>query len=238
MIRIMIIGGTDSSGGAGLTRDTATATQLGVAVLPVVTAVTAQTDTEVSDVALMTPALVAAQISAGLKAGEPLCVKIGMLGTKEVAEAVADALANGTAPVVLDPELTSSSGKCLLAGGMPKSLIARAHLITPNLMEATTLTGSAMAQTHAQLMAQSNALLEQGARAVLIKGGHGEGAEAVDYLCDATTRHRFKSQRLATGKRGTGCTLATAIACYLAQGDRLDVACDRAKTFVHAWLMQ
>ncbi|WP_282158392.1 bifunctional hydroxymethylpyrimidine kinase/phosphomethylpyrimidine kinase [Shimia thalassica] len=232
MTQIMIIGGTDSSGGAGLTRDTATAHALGVSVLPVVTAVTAQTDRAVVDMALMPPDLIAAQISAGFAGGRPSRVKIGMLGTRAIALVVAEALADCRVPVVLDPVLASTSGKSLLAGMLPEALIERADLITPNLVEAARLTGKG----DAGISDQASALLDRGAGAVLIKGGHGQGRDAVDHLFDQQGHYTFTAPRLAKGKRGTGCTLATAIACSLAQGKALDVACGEAKSFVHGWL--
>ncbi|MDO6478605.1 hydroxymethylpyrimidine/phosphomethylpyrimidine kinase [Shimia thalassica] len=232
MTQIMIIGGTDSSGGAGLTRDTATAHALGVSVLPVVTAVTAQTDWAVVDMALMPPDLIEAQISAGFAGGGPSCVKIGMLGTSVIAQVVAEALADCRVPIVLDPVLASTSGKSLLAGGLPQALIERADLITPNLVEAARLTG----KEDAGISDQARALLDRGAGAVLIKGGHGQGRDAVDHLFDQQGHYAFTAPRLAKGKRGTGCTLATAIACLLAQGKALDVACGEAKSFVHGWL--
>jgi hydroxymethylpyrimidine/phosphomethylpyrimidine kinase len=234
----MIIGGTDSSGGAGLTRDTATACQLGVAVLPVVTAVTAQTDKTVTDVAMMSPSVVAAQISAALQTGGVACIKIGMLGTQEIAEAVADALADSTIPVVLDPVFMSSSGKKLLTGNLPVSLLKRADLITPNLLEAAALSGQDQAQTDAQIIMQSSILRSNGSRAVLVKGGHGHGGAAVDHLFVSKAHHRFRAQRLIRGRRGTGCTLATAIACYIGQKESVKVACRRAKAFVHEWLLE
>ncbi|MDO6797853.1 bifunctional hydroxymethylpyrimidine kinase/phosphomethylpyrimidine kinase [Shimia thalassica] len=232
MTQIMIIGGTDSSGGAGLTRDTATAHALGVSVLPVVTAVTAQTDRAVVDMALMPPDLIAAQISAGFAGGGPSCVKIGMLGTRAIALVVAEALADCRVPVVHDPVLASTSGKSLLAGVLPEVLIERADLITPNLVEAARLTG----KDDAGISDQARAFLDRGAGAVLIKGGHGQGRDAVDHLFDQQRHYTFTAPRLAKGKRGTGCTLATAIACLLAQGKALDVACGEAKSFVHGWL--
>lgn len=236
MTDILIIGGTDSSGGAGLTRDTAAASALGVGVAPVVTAVTAQTHSEVAKIVPIPPDVVAAQIHAALHAGSVKAVKIGMLGSNEIAETVAAALKRTAVPVVLDPVLKSSSGARLLSGGLPEALICLADLITPNLLELAALTGHGVAQDERDIAFQSGELRAAGARAILVKGGHGGGEWSTDYLFACTGSEHFTAPRLAVNKRGTGCTLATAISCFLALGHDLSTACGRAKTFIHTWL--
>lgn len=236
MNRIIVIAGTDSSGGAGLTRDAVVAAEMGCQLLPVVTAVTAQTDRAVTGLQLVTPDMVAAQIAAALSQSKVKAVKIGMLGTPEIALAAAMALETSTLPVVLDPVLVSSSGKALMSGMLPSPLIRRADLLTPNLPEAAAMTRRNQAANFAEIAAQADLLRRGGARAVLIKGGHGAGDLATDHLFDPSGHQCFSAPRLNIGRRGTGCSLATAIACELSRGHELAHACAAAKAYVHAWL--
>ena len=232
MTMILAIGGTDSSGGAGLTRDTAMAAELGVSVRPVVTAVTVQTNEAVLAVHPWPAEGVADQARAAL-ATPPLpgAVKVGMLGSAAAAEAVEAALPDDL-PIVLDPVLKASSGGTLMAADGFGALLRRAALVTPNLAELELLSG-----VQGSLEAQAAALLAQGVQAVLVKGGHGTGAESIDFLF--TADHApvpFAAPRLAVSRRGTGCSLATAIACHLAQGDSLQAACRHGKDAVYRWL--
>ncbi|MFW2543177.1 bifunctional hydroxymethylpyrimidine kinase/phosphomethylpyrimidine kinase [Primorskyibacter sp. 2E107] len=240
MRTILTIGGTDSSGGAGLSRDAFVARAMGFDVQPIVTAVTAQSHAGVFAVEVMPPDLVRAQISAALEAQAPSAVKIGMLGSGAIAAAVAVALADLRAPVVLDPVLRSSSGGTLMAGALPCALLALSRVITPNLPEAAALSGGGAARGDAQIARQANWFLARGAQAVLIKGGHACGARASDHLFDpgGAGRQVFHAARLGVQRRGTGCALATAIACGLADTDCLSVACQAAKGFVQRWLRE
>lgn len=234
--RILVIAGTDSSGGAGLTRDTTVAGELGCEVLPVVTAVTAQTHAGVMGICPMSAGFVRQQLDAAFTSGSFEAVKIGMLGAPEIADCVAEWLAQRRMPVVIDPVLRSSSGCDLAPAPLPRHLLARADLLTPNLPEAATLTGLPIAATDVQIAEQAQELLAMGAKAVLIKGGHGTGRRSVDHLFWASGHQTFSAARLRQGKRGTGCTLATAIACHLASGRDLVEACGSAKDFVQTWL--
>ena len=236
MKHILVIAGTDSSGGAGLGRDVATATGFGLAVRPIVTAVTAQTDDALVMGHPMPLDLVRGQIETALSAGPPGAIKIGMLATAEIAATVAEALSGCTAPVVLDPVLATSSGGTLFAGGDLVPILPLVSLLTPNLPEAARLTGTGLAEHNRAIAAQAKALRSQGVGAVLIKGGHGSGPHSTDHLFDAAGHAQFSVPRLARGRRGTGCTLATAIACRLALGDDLHLACARAKEHVHRWI--
>ena len=236
MTRILLIAGTDSSGGAGLTRDVSVAAALGVTVAPVVTAVTAQTHKGLDAAGLMPPDLVQSQIKAALETARPDAVKIGMLGSSAIAERVAATLADRNLPTVLDPVLKSTSGGTLLEGGLPKALLSMTTLITPNLPESAALTGLPEAADLAQITHQARALQALGARAVLVKGGHASGYDATDHLFDGQHHHAMSAPRLEVQKRGTGCTLATAIACHLALGHDLQTACALAKRHLHDWL--
>ncbi len=236
MTTILVIAGSDSSGGAGITRDTSVAAQLGVTVKPVVTAVTVQTDHAVRHIHPVPPSIVAAQIGAAFAENPPEAVKIGMLATSDTARAVATALRARDCQVVLDPVLTSSSGSALSDKADMGKLIALATIITPNLEEAAALTESSPATSDVDIAAQASALHQEGAGAVLIKGGHGTGEVCVDHLFDATGHHRFSANRQPKSRRGTGCFLAAAIACHLAKGRSLQDACAQAHLLTQKWI--
>ena len=238
MNAILIIGGTDSSGGAGLTRDAQVARDLGLTPRPVVTAVTAQTDLSIEAIHPVPPALIAAQIAAALATGPVGAVKIGMLGSLEAANAVAEALGGCAAPVVLDPVMKSSSGGALGGPDMLAPLLPRLALLTPNIAEAATLSGGTEAQSETHLEMQGETLLQQGPGAVLIKGGHGAGHDSIDWLFGAGAPRSYAAPRLMRGRRGTGCTLATAIACHLARGEALPISCGAARRYVQRWLQE
>lgn len=235
---VIVIGGTDSSGGAGLSRDIATLTELQCEARPVITAVTAQTDLAVHAVAPMPPDQVAQQLSSAFATGPVGAVKTGMLHSGETVVAVAEVLANFAAvPLVIDPVLVSSSGTPLLdpdgIAAIRTRLLPLCTLVTPNLPEARILTGS---ETPEQ---QANALLDLGAAAVLVKGGHGDGEMSIDRLFQSNLpAAEFADPRLNVSLRGTGCMLASAIAANLALGHPREQACSLAKDFVAHKLQQ
>ncbi|MBU2998604.1 hydroxymethylpyrimidine/phosphomethylpyrimidine kinase [Roseovarius nubinhibens] len=238
MSAILTIGGTDSSGGAGLTRDAQVARDLGLTPRPVVTAVTAQTDAGVIAIHPVPPAMIAEQIAAALATGPVGAVKIGMLGSLEAAEAVAQALADCPAPRVLDPVLKASSGGALGGPEMLRPLLPGLTLLTPNLAEAAELSGGAEAQNDTHREMQGAGILGLGVQAVLIKGGHGAGDESIDYLYGVGDPRSYAAPRLKRGRRGTGCSLATAIACHLARGESLPISCGAARRYVQRWLQE
>lgn len=230
-----MIAGSDSSGGAGLTRDVRTLSSFATPALCALTAVTAQSDREVRAVHPMPPELVRAQIAAALATSRVGAVKIGMLATAAIALAVAESLPpRERLPVVLDPVLRSSSGGVLLDADGRRVLVAdllpRATLVTPNVDELAELLGTAPAQTEEARAEQARRLLALGPAAVLAKGGHAAGEEAVDLLLGAhQPLRRLASPRSTRSLRGTGCALASAIAAGLAAGRTLEDACTRAK---------
>jgi hydroxymethylpyrimidine/phosphomethylpyrimidine kinase len=232
---VLVIAGSDSSGGAGLTRDVQTLTHFATAVVCAVTAVTAQSDREVRAVHPLPPESVHEQIAAALATAKIGAVKIGMLATEAVALAVAASLPpRDEVPVVLDPVLRSSSGVALLdAGGrgvLIEQLLPRATLVTPNIEELAVLAAAAPARSEKERAQQGRALLALGPSAVLVKGGHGSGEAAIDLLLRAEWPvHRLSSPRSPYSLRGTGCALSSAIAAGLAAGLDLEEACDRAK---------
>jgi hydroxymethylpyrimidine/phosphomethylpyrimidine kinase len=239
---VLVIAGSDSSGGAGLLRDVCTLTELGCEVLCALTAVTAQSDRAVIAVYPLPPELVRAQIEAALATGRVAAVKIGMLATAATVRTVAETLGTHAAlPVVLDPVLAASSGGALLdadgLGALRDLLLPCAHLLTPNIPEAAALLAAPLAQSEAELLRQGQALLALGSHAVLLKGGHGSGAEAIDLLQSAgQPLRRFSAPRTSATRRGTGCTLASAIAAGLAAQLTLAEACARAKSYVTQFL--
>jgi hydroxymethylpyrimidine/phosphomethylpyrimidine kinase len=240
---VLVIGGTDSSGGAGLVRDLSTLAELNTQALCAVTAVTAQTDRGLAASQAMAPALVRAQIDAAFATHAIGAVKIGMLANAGIVRAVADALApHAEVPVVLDPVLISTSGAELLeAGGrrlLMEQLLGSVALLTPNLPEAAALLGRACAENEAQALEQARELLARGARAVLLKGGHAGGTHSVDLLLSGAAVARLSAPRSTATLRGTGCALASAIAAHLAQHLALPLACARAKTYVTALLQK
>lgn len=244
MSAVLVIAGSDSSGGAGLARDVRTLARFGTQVMCAVTAVTVQSDSQVTAVHLVPPDTVRAQIDAALATGRVGAIKIGMLGTRAIALTVAACLPpREQVPIVLDPVLASSSGGALLdAGGreaLRENLVPRATLVTPNIPEAAALLGAERATTEEELLRQAHAWLALGPAAVLIKGGHGSASEAVDLLvCAGRSPRRLVASRTAKTQRGTGCALASGIAAGLAAGLELGDACARAKHHVLELLQQ
>ena len=238
MTTVLVIAGTDSSGGAGLARDVATLTRLGVEAQCAVTAVTAQTDRGVTAVELLLPRLVQAQIGAALATRRAAAIKIGMLGSGAIVAAVAEAIPpSARMPLVLDPVLAASAGGVLLDAPGQAALLAlllpRTTLLTPNIPEAAQLLGAAPASSVAEIIAQGRALCARGAGAVLMKGGHAGGELATDWLVTAEGGVlEFSAPRLTGARRGTGCALASAIAAGLAAHVPLELACRRAKEHV------
>ncbi len=239
---VLVIAGSDSSGGAGLARDVRTLRDFGVEAACAITAVTAQSHSRVWAVHPIPPELIVAQILSALESRPIGAIKIGMLGAAAAVEAVAHALARERhIPIVLDPVLRSSSGGVLLdAAGeraMRERLFPLTTLLTPNIPEAAHLVneeeGVPGSPDTATLLEWAAALLRQGPRAVLIKAGHATGAEAADLLAQAEgTRRWLTSPRLAGSARGTGCALASGIAAGLALGEGLEEACWSARQYV------
>lgn len=241
---ILAIAGSDSSGGAGLVADIVTARDLRADIRIAITAVTAQSDAAVGGCEAVSAELVGRQIALALEDGAVGAVKIGMLGTGTVAEGVADALADfaGRRPIVLDPVLASTSGARLLDETGIACLLGRllpmASVVTPNLVELGLLAARLGLAGGSSVPQQAAALMCAGARAVLVKGGHGEGPVAEDILFQ---RHgdpvRMATARLPAAMRGTGCRLSTAIAVRLAAGDPLETACRAGKAYLTAQLL-
>jgi hydroxymethylpyrimidine/phosphomethylpyrimidine kinase len=235
----LTIAGSDSSGGAGIQADLKTFAALGVYGASVLTALTAQNTNGVAAIHGVPADFVAAQMDAVFSDLDVAAVKIGMLGSAAVIAAVAAGLERHRARnVVLDPVMVASSGEKLLhpdALAVLRDLISRTRVLTPNLPEAAALLGMPLARDETEMRSQGEKLLTLGARAVLIKGGHGAGPESVDFLVDAEACTRYAALRIATrNTHGTGCTLSSAVAAGLAKGLALADAVREAKAYVSA----
>ncbi len=276
----LTIAGSDSGGGAGIQADLKTFAALGVYGASAITALTAQNTLGVSAIHLAPPEILAAQIDAVFVDFDVAAVKIGMVGSAELIEAVANSLLplrekvsrasatdEGSAPsgapvsapggatphprplsrkgrgerrfVVYDPVMAASSGDALVGPRFTEALKARllplVDCLTPNLSEAAALLGAPQATSEAEMIGQGEALLALGPRAVLMKGGHLEGGEAVDLLITSDAVRRFAAPRLdSRNLHGTGCTLSSAIAAHMVLGATLEEAVAAAKDFVRA----
>jgi len=235
---VLTIAGSDSGGGAGIQADLRTFASLGTHGLCAVTAVTAQNTRAVDAIETLPPRIVEAQLDAVFGDFDVRAVKIGMLATAAIVRTVAAILNRyPRVPVVLDPVLVATTGARLargdLAGPLRRHLLARADLVTPNVPEAESLLGRQLAET-SDLPAAAEALLGFGARAVLLKGGHLRGGRVSDLLMRSDGKaHWFHHARIAAEGHGTGCTLSSAIAAFLAGGDAMDVAVKKGVDYVH-----
>jgi hydroxymethylpyrimidine/phosphomethylpyrimidine kinase len=233
------IAGSDSSAGAGIQADLKTFAALGVYGASVITALTAQNTRAVSAIHDVPAEFVTAQIDAVFSDLAVGAVKIGMLARADVIKAVAAGLDRWKpANVVLDPVMIATSGDRLLAPDaidvLKRELLPRARVVTPNLPEAAALLDAKVAADDDEVVAQAEAILDLGAQAVLIKGGHGTGADSVDFLIDGPTITRYAFKRIATrNTHGTGCTLSSAIAAGLARGQDLAGATRLAKEYLN-----
>ncbi len=234
----LTIAGSDSGGGAGLQADLKTFHQHGVFGTTVVTAVTAQNTRGVTTWEPVSAKLIAAQAEAVATDLAPHAVKSGMLGTAANAAAVADAIARHALPnYVLDPVMVATSGDRLLDADaervVAERLLPLAAIVTPNLDEAEVLVGFEVRTPEAMERA-AFALIDRGAHAALVTGGHLEGDTVVNVMVAGDVPRFFRRPRIATtSTHGTGCTLSAAIAAGLANGRKLEQAVAEALDFVH-----
>lgn len=235
---VLVVAGTDSSGGAGLSRDVETVAAFGLRSCVAVTAVTVQSHAAVNHIEPMPPGLVAAQMRAALLANRVAVIKIGMLGSASTIVAVAAELRQcREVPVVLDPVLASSSGRALIEPAaietLKRELMPLCTLVTPNLIELGILAGEETAGDETQAERQARRLLETGCSAILVKGGHAGSTFSTDLLVrNGQEPQHFTAPRLDKEMRGTGCALASAIAARLALGQPLEDSVRAAKRHV------
>lgn len=235
--RALTIAGSDSGGGAGIQADLKTFTVLGVYGMSAVTALTAQNTRGVTGIHAVPPAFVVEQIDAVVSDIGVDAVKTGMLASAAIIDAVAHALRRCEIGVlVVDPVMVAESGAALLdpeaLDVLLRELVPLATLVTPNLHEVRALTGIEVCSVP-DLREAARALVERGARACLVKGGHLAGAAAVDVFDDGKEVRELVAPRVASRHtHGTGCQLSAAITAFLASGMPLPEAVERAKAFI------
>jgi hydroxymethylpyrimidine kinase/phosphomethylpyrimidine kinase/thiamine-phosphate diphosphorylase len=234
---VLICAGLDPSGGAGLIADTRVVSMLGARPCGVVTALTVQTTTGVVSSHAVDPETVRDQLELLLADVEVRAIKLGMIGSTAIAQAIGAALELTGAPLVWDPVMYPSRGDVPLGdsllGGAVKALQRHVALLTPNARELAYLAGREVTDLDSAVEAAYALSIHLGA-AVLVKGGHLAGAEAIDVLVRPDRRDELRGPRLPQGEdvHGTGCALASAIAAHLARGAELLEACTQAKQFV------
>jgi hydroxymethylpyrimidine/phosphomethylpyrimidine kinase len=237
----LTIAGSDSGGGAGIQADLKTFSALGVFGTSVITAITAQNTVGVRAVEDVSPDMIGAQMDAVFEDMAVGATKIGMVSRAGTIGVIAQRLRGLGVRPVLDPVMVATSGDRLLRAdavdALRTELLPLAALVTPNLPEAALLTDTPVADDERAMMAQAEAILRTGAGAVLVKGGHREGAESIDLLFDGETWTRLALPRVVTANtHGTGCTLSAAIAAGLARGMALRAAVWEARTYLQAAL--
>ncbi len=234
MKRVLTIAGSDPSGGAGVQADMATFSAFNVKGLSAITAITVQDTDSVKGLFAIPPPFVLQQIETLVQACTIDAIKIGMLAKGEIVTAIAELLNKlNLTTVVLDPVITSSSGFPLLEKrGIPalRELLPLVLIVTPNLHEASLLTGREVV-TEEDMGEAAIRIREMGPRYVLIKGGHLEG-EAVDILYDGEEVKRYATERIGRGLHGTGCILSAALAACLAKGYNIERAVAESKVYV------
>ncbi len=237
---VLSIAGVDPSGGAGVLADIKTFSALGVYGAGVVTALTAQNTRAVTGVHAVPPEFIAQQIDTLFADVRIDAVKIGMLGTAAIVEIVASRLrAHGVTQLVIDPVMIAKSGDRLLSpdavAALREMLVPLARVLTPNLPEAAVLLDAVEPTTQAEMGGMARALLQLGARIVVLKGGHLAGAESADLVDDGVRQITITAPRIATrNTHGTGCTLSAAIAALLPRYADPFEAIHAAKRFLTA----
>ena len=236
--KVLIIAGSDSSGGAGIQADIKTVTALGSYAMTAITAVTVQNTTGVSSVISINPKEIGKQILFTCKDIKPNGIKIGMLHSSSVIVSVANALKNIKAPkIILDPVMVAKGGARLINESAIKTLkeklIKKVYLITPNIPEAEILTKIKIKNLKDMIRA-GNILLKMGAKNVLIKGGHKKTKYIEDILLNRKEIKIYKNKKIKTkNTHGTGCTLSSAITTYLSCGKPLKKSCELGIKYVN-----
>ena len=239
----LTIAGSDSSGGAGIQADLKTFSALGVYGASVITALTAQNTLGVQGIHATPADFVAGQMDSVFSDLTISAVKIGMLSSPEVIEAVAAGLErHGAGNVILDPVMVATSGDRLISDAamdrLRERLLPLALVLTPNLPEAAALLGEPVARDEADMERQGKRLLELGATSVLVKGGHLGGPQSVDVFVYEGGSGRLEAPRVQTrNTHGTGCTLSSAITAMLATGSGLIEAVVQAKDYLTSALL-
>ena len=236
--RVLIIAGSDSSGGAGIQADIKTITALNGFAMTAITALTAQNTNVVSNIHKTPPEFVAEQIRITIEDIGVDAIKTGMMVDAPIIESAADVLDDlgSGVPWIVDPVMVSTARDRLLdidaIESLKERLISRASLVTPNMAEAEVLAGITVSNPK-EMISAGKAILDLGASAVLVTGGHLDGSLLTDVLVSSNGVDCFENLRLETRHtHGTGCTLASAISCGLAQGLELENAISLAREYV------
>ena len=236
--KILIIAGSDSSGGAGIQADIKTVTALGCYAMTAITAITAQNTTGVSSVVPINSKEIEKQILFTSKDIKPDAIKIGMLHSSEVILSIIRALKKiKTKKIILDPVMVAKGGSRLISKSAIKTLkdklIKKAYLITPNIPEAEILTDTKI-ESIKDMINAANILLKFGAKNVLIKGGHRKLKYVEDIFLSKNEIKIFKNQKIKTrNTHGTGCTLSSAITAFLSCGKPLKKSCELGIKYVN-----
>ncbi|SFW69306.1 bifunctional hydroxymethylpyrimidine kinase/phosphomethylpyrimidine kinase [Chitinophaga sancti] len=238
-ISVLTIAGSDSGGGAGIQADLKTFSALGCFGTSAITAITVQNTLGVSGIHSIPPDIVAGQIRAVMDDIQPSAIKIGMIHSPELALAIAETLKSyPDLPVVLDPVMVATSGDRLIESEtiaiLKEQLFPLVSLVTPNLDEAAILANIPL-HNLSDMHKAADIILQTGCNAVLVKGGHLAGRELFDVYKDQQNNVQIiSSQYIDTeNTHGTGCTLSAAIAAYLARGEKLGTAIDKASQYIH-----
>ena len=236
--KVLIIAGSDSSGGAGIQADVKTVTSLGSYAMTAITAVTAQNTMGVKSIVSIKPKEIFNQIVFTCKDIKPDAIKIGMLHSPNVIKAVISALKKiKVSRIVLDPVMVAKGGAKLINNSaiqiLKTRLIQKVFLITPNIPEAEFLTKIKIVNSKDMIRA-ANILLKLGAKNVLIKGGHLKSKVIQDILVNKKTIKFFNNKKILTkNTHGTGCTLSSAIATFLSCGKLLNKSCELGIKYVN-----
>lgn len=241
---VLTIAGSDCSGGAGIQADIKAISALGGYAASAITAITVQNTCGVTGIHPVPASYVKAQIEAVMTDIKPSAIKIGMINDVEIVKAIAESIKKYKPKfVVFDPVMVSTSGCKLIEDkaieAIKEELIPLSTIITPNLSEAMVLTGDSISDA-ASMTAAGNKILESGCGAVLIKGGHLEGNDMCDVLCikEENTPYIYTASKISSkNTHGTGCTLSSSIATYLALGETLREAVRKAKDYVHKGIL-
>ncbi|GAA5093731.1 hydroxymethylpyrimidine/phosphomethylpyrimidine kinase [Bartonella acomydis] len=239
---ILIVAGTDPTGGAGIIRDIETAAHFQTKANLAITCVNVQDDHHVAEIVPMREELIIAQMRCALEAKPIGAIKIGMTGTKAIITAICNVLQDYPhIPVIFDPVLVASSGGKLTTETIREvilnKLLPHVALLTPNREELAFLSQSPLASHHKQAIEQARKLLSFDLRSLLIKGGHADGPLATDIFVDKTEMIDISTPRLTKTMRGTGCILSSAIAAQLALNEALPQAIKNAKAYIHTLLL-
>lgn len=235
---VLTIAGSDSGGGAGIQADIKTFSALGCFGTSAITAITVQNTLSVYGIHPVPPAIVYDQIRVVMDDIRPSAIKIGMVHSAELAAMIASVISHYDVPVIFDPVMVATSGDKLIEDNTIRSLIEKlfplAQLVTPNIHEAQLLANSTI-ENREDMKRAAKQIIRSGCQAVLIKGAHLRGDVLTDVYLDTEGREAiFESAWIDTiNTHGTGCTLSSAIAAFMARGNRLTAAIEKAKQYVH-----